>query len=582
MSKEDLQKCLKVGAAALIFSEVNKLRTAHEPPTKRRKLYQLQRENSKVAGFLTEGYHSENLFADRTKSIEEILKNAKKHKQILLQSPPFTGKTWLFQAIADYLSQSEHYNDYLIIPVSFILFDQTNIRLRDFWASKCDYPLSQLENLNTKKVILLDEFQVLFALNEKEVESTKDAQIIQNIVSENQYFMKLMKYWTWDDFTYVIGFAGYGSGRHRQSKAPTPHAITCKTSKYAKFTDEELESIYSDFLQRSQFNWMTTFPQSLKDTLKTNVDGHVGYISCILHSLADNHLRIPDETSLVQFFYSNEMYLRLFVQRPTPKWSHLSSTERNALKHLLLVEEDALNSNQAYYSLCRSGWCCWDDQRETVKFPCRLLKQLVLIAADQPLRPATDNFEKLVDFVDAFLEKIPSSLMVKTKSLCKNKTDTKLESFWKAEFYHIGHTLLRWDTHVSVEVYAHNHNKPKSYRRVDFYINGARNWAVEFLIEGEKKVRLQGKKVTSATEHNSRFREGGSYAPLKPKEWLVVDFRPFDDYSDLIPDTYLKNYWAVLYTDNKLRVIKYDEEGSKKETKDVVLFSSELYLEKSD
>jgi hypothetical protein len=118
---------------------------------------------------------------------------------------------------------------------------------------------------------------------------------------------------------------------------------------------------------------------------------------------------------------------------------------------------------------------------------------------------------------------------------------------------------------VSVEVQKIQEVKVSG--QVDFWINATKRWAVEFLIRGE----LENYGVSDAAEHVGRFR--GKYAPLSPRESLVVDFRPasYGDYYDITKDELLENYWVVVYNtqEKKSQVVKYDD--NKKRISDAIV-----------
>jgi len=166
-----------------------------------------------------------------------------------------------------------------------------------------------------------------------------------------------------------------------------------------------------------------------------------------------------------------------------------------------------------------------------------------------------------------FLSVLDRNLMTNTMTKKGDSANTILEAMWQKEFFRVASQMLRQNSTISVEV-TRGTIGGQSFNidgRVDFYINGDRQWAVEFLIRGE--LKSQG--ITDAEEHAARFE--GKYKQLPCKQKLVVDFRPsryasYDDFQmTLLPGVppkpiFLKNYWIVVYDSDKyewLQITKY-------------------------
>jgi len=157
-------------------------------------------------------------------------------------------------------------------------------------------------------------------------------------------------------------------------------------------------------------------------------------------------------------------------------------------------------------------------------------------------RPATDNFTHLSQFVDSFLSRLSANFFQSTLSTLKN--GAICEAKWQNEFYLSAVQLLGRRNEIGVEVSRgsvegqrmktdeigssdDSDDEKESNEisfdipgKVDFYINGKRQWAVELLVRGEQK---QGG-VPAVKEHSRRFTKG-HYRNLPRKEELVIDFR---------------------------------------------------------
>jgi len=239
-----------------------------------------------------------------------------------------------------------------------------------------------------------------------------------------------------------------------------------------------------------------------------------------------------------------------------------------------------------------------------------LSKQLFLMAMlNDQTGPLTDDFgDDLSKFMLAFLHHLDKTWMENT--LTKSTSNVILESMWQYEFYRFAKSSLCISSSVSVEV---SRGEVDGMRfdisgRLDFYINTDRQWAIEFLIEGEKEVtntepntdaddgskRKKRKRnsssstviQTQAEAHVSRLSIGGKYVPIPRKKALVVDFRPKlaegsyefqdKDNNNAPRPKGLPNYWVVIYARDfsLLEVIRYNEEGTCLGTKSILLLNS--------
>jgi len=194
-------------------------------------------------------------------------------------------------------------------------------------------------------------------------------------------------------------------------------------------------------------------------------------------------------------------------------------------------------------------------------------------------RPDKDTFEHVADLMHYFLSSLMSKWMKNTMSIYVADKISILEAMWQKEFYRIASQKLSSSSTINVEV-THGNIDQQAFKingKIDFYIDGQRQWAIEFLIRGDKEK--EG--LSDAQEHANRFQN--KYKSLPRKEYLLVDFRPskivyvdFLEYNNnnniakeqpkLVPKRkFLPNYWIVVYdTDKyeKLDIYKYDQYGN--------------------
>jgi len=192
-------------------------------------------------------------------------------------------------------------------------------------------------------------------------------------------------------------------------------------------------------------------------------------------------------------------------------------------------------------------------------------------------RPNTDSYDTLSQLMYNFLSSLDSNWMQDTMSIFVADKTSILEAAWQKEFYRFASQNLCANSTVSVEV-THGKIEQKEFKidgKVDFYIDGSRQWAVEFLIQGH--ITKGG--VSAAEEHANRF--NSSYKNLPWKECLLVDFRPktkiymdfIESYIEISEEKkipvykkrFLPNYWIVVYDNtnyDKLDIFMYDKNGN--------------------
>jgi len=261
-----------------------------------------------------------------------------------------------------------------------------------------------------------------------------------------------------------------------------------------------------------------------------------------------------------------------------------------ALQYLWIKNTDDFNSpthTKEYSTLLRSGWICLvDEDNEMVGFSCPLVRQFILITINDAIviRPENDNFKNLGEFIDAFLSRIKADFF-RENVMNININGGIKEAKWQNEFYHTAISILGSDYDIGVEVtkgmVIDTDSDDESMMvetdfnlkngRLDFYIYGTRQWAVELLIRGELSTS------DHLDEHVEPF-STGLYKDMPRKEELVIDFRPLFSHStndikslEKPKKIFHPNTWIVFYDihDEKidLIVVKYGQDGRKIEKK---------------
>jgi len=178
----------------------------------------------------------------------------------------------------------------------------------------------------------------------------------------------------------------------------------------------------------------------------------------------------------------------------------------------------------------------------------------------------TDGIEK---FVMDTLRQFPAGLNSE-ENYSTNKNNCLNEAFFRTEFYSIANKLIGINTQISVEVkkvrgkmtrLKDRSKKSKGkYPKLDMYVDGDKDWAIEFLITNNKSIK-------DTIEHIGRFvTKTGKYSTLPYRKFLVVDFRPItaihkECYQQVSQK--IKCAWLVHYNEDFsiLTIYRFDENG---------------------
>lgn len=179
--------------------------------------------------------------------------------------------------------------------------------------------------------------------------------------------------------TRILCFASYGRVSPSTTVLSTPFDFDTRFS-FPNFTDTDLDELFADFSIRTQnYHLRNLFPDIARQKIIELTEGHVGYVSAILHYL-NTEPSIRDEVSLLQCLESYGCSDFALHQRITPDWSRLTTEQRNELVRIWYLSEVPFDgSNPCHEFFIRRGWLAYTDgSHEAIKLPCPLSKQLFL------------------------------------------------------------------------------------------------------------------------------------------------------------------------------------------------------------
>lgn len=469
--------------------------------------------------------------------------------------------------IADELrSRGKH-----VVSLSMLGYSPSSHSLEEFWKIKTSRSYFDWFNHVSELYVLVDELQMTYPLRKEEIVDTYQLKNESAILAPEQHhhFFECAKVAMQNHTVKLIAFSSLGSSKIG-GLLPTPINFGHSGQHY-NFLENEVHELLSNFARRTQIKFISdgqVAPDFLRGFLESETNYHIGYCAAILHTINMFFLKINNEQEFKAFLYSKIYYTNLRAYRPLPSFYSINADERKALIEFWYKKEDAMSDH--YTNLVKRGWIGLNSATSQVYLYCPLYRDLLMMELFCSPRPKIDQLKDVGEFMQTFLARLQRKDL--EANLSKSRDDSILESWWQAEFYRIGCLILGESSTISVEV-GPKANIPSG--RLDFYINGTRRWAIEFLIcgntpEPEFDNRLE--------EHVSRFDASeGKYAALEPLEYLVVDFRPRytpkrqeKKFSDL-NHTYYR-VWIVLY-DNlnfvDLKLIKFSAIGVK--TEEIIL-----------
>jgi len=322
--------------------------------------------------------------------------------------------------------------------------------------------------------------------------------------------------------------------------------------------------LINDFQVRNQYH--IRLDDSTANLILSLTNGHCGYVSSILHFFNENGLdKYRSKKQQMSNLFSFDLYTHLLGLRCS---SYDSLTEKDDIDLFVeLVMNKFLFLVPKTMKLVRMGIASLSDEGLIV-FNCPMAEDLAfhyLLSPEKMMNITDIGFTDLSDTMDYALSCISYTTVKKSLSLDHQRN--LLEAFWQKEIYSILKSLLPAKVVVSSEVQYFDQDLALS-GKVDFYVNGGRNWAIELLINGYTKK--YGK--FNLEEHTERFRPFGKYRPMIDegicKDWLVIDFSSKEDSRHEFGSKIYRDCWVILYSINDhpveglFEVYKFDANGN--------------------
>jgi hypothetical protein len=447
-----------------------------------------------------------------------LAKSLEQKKVILVQAPPYSGKTSLAQLLENHLVV----NSLKLLRV---------IRISLLWGlvvgKKCEYDtfgkvwkrivgvewhkwVEQCEKIPS--ILIIDEAQMIYRDKNNANESMKNTgtavEFWDTIKLCLQGSMNLN----------VIMFAAYGYDTSSAGLS-IPVYIPSKNSigfKEIKFTYKELEAYTNDYCNKN-FGLSSDSCITLQfiSYINNATFGHVGLVRHLLHhtkNAMQNEIHNQKLTWRSIFTYLNsDVFSRTIDDcRATPKLSNLSDEQIKKCQEVYFKgkikfsESDDINKY-----LIESGLSVVViDNEKYLCFAAPLIEQSFF----QQYYGKEICAESTPNSLYEFIVKIFTIMCKKNRGILSDALESIslrfLEKLWQKEFYKIGNQVLGNDYYLSF--------LSESEEYTDFYIDGL-DWAIELLKEG-----------LDMEEYNRRIDETtGEYKEIMKvaNEMAIIDIR---------------------------------------------------------
>eukprot|EP01125_Pyxidicula_operculata_P007879 TRINITY_DN265_c0_g3_i1.p1 TRINITY_DN265_c0_g3~~TRINITY_DN265_c0_g3_i1.p1 ORF type:complete len:539 (+),score=82.82 TRINITY_DN265_c0_g3_i1:677-2293(+) len=414
---------------------------------------------------------------------------------ILVQSPPFSGKTSLAELIRYHFERIYGAENCILLSMLRLAPQQT---IGALWTDVSGTTINSWYNKREKCLIVLDEFQLLYAHGD------------DDIGGELWRLMKFIDGSTGFKHIKLVAFSSYGSTINLLGTA-TPYKFTCtKGIELLRCTPNEMRELIEDFNKRNTRRHQGVEISSMVEEIIYNMTGgHMGLIARTLW-LYQFCNYVQNEREFATFLLSKKYLDDMASQRGIPRFENLSESEKRIYMSLVLEGSVQIvqNNLDEIRKLIKYGLLI-EGPDGTVSFSSPLINYIVAIKLQEAFRPDVDQVDNIEEFLVMCLQRLRQSFLQNSKG--RGVGDKLLERSWQMEFFRAASSVLGSNTHISPDV-GHVF---KSTGFLDFYVNDKKKWAIEVTREGD-----------GIGEHLSRF--SGLYQLIETNEKVLIDFRSID------------------------------------------------------
>ncbi|PKY49591.1 hypothetical protein RhiirA4_528156 [Rhizophagus irregularis] len=440
--------------------------------------------------------------------IPPLVRDLLSKKVILVQAPPFSGKTSLAQILEYNLVHAPEFLNYRIVRVSMIWGQTVGVEncfdsFRELWLKIIGIDwfewLGQCRLIKT--ILIIDEAQLIYG-REKKVDE-------QNRRSADQFWMMIKSLLQEVTRINIIMFAAYGYRSSNTIKLTTPVMLpesNCKSLIDINFTCDELEKYIGMFCRKYFKNLDLSGISNLYKYIQVVTEGHAGLVRHILISTEDAMKKRIDSNHLTWeeiFKYLNSKKFDLSIYnncRAVPNVKSLNRKQLELCEETYLKGKTSFSDDEDAMYLVKTGVLMVVEDNRYLTFAAPLFKRAFFqqnygVNNSTDITP-TDLYQFIVKIFTAICNKQNRNILRKMLGVGSEKRI--LEQIWQKEFYRIGTQVLGKDHFLSCDVGSVFGCEGK----IDFYVEKF-EWAIELLRDGED---MKG--------HKDRFEPKGKYEKI--------------------------------------------------------------------
>ncbi|PKC55118.1 hypothetical protein RhiirA1_446908 [Rhizophagus irregularis] len=459
---------------------------------------------------------------DRLKSIVDFVR---KHRVVLLRSPPSSGKSTVGQTLRDFF---ESLSDGVYINLAGMCGKDeiyNSNKFDNYWKKMIGRSWTEISECKEEIYVIIDEIQVIYGNGAPFFWGS-----LKTILSS-------------ESNTRDIHIVLLGVYHPNVEPISTPLDLHCTLSlNVLLLTWEEFSQLVTKFIQRHVTLGSMNFiiPDPVRRALYNVTAGHVGLCRFVLRVLRDQFRENGKTVEMLQYLASTLLFNGMIGCARAFYWTRdwkVNKPETEFIRNKLLQPNTPFSGNlldpviKKFIKMGLITTINTNDERLTFSAPImRSVLSNYLFKA--PLNVNQSPSSTFDEFLLRTIERMSSSTLKESLG----KGSYLYERTWQMEWFRTAKTVIPENASVSSDVGG----SFGSVGFLDFYVDNGHCWGVELTREGEKLKK-----------HAERFESDGIYAEIPLKQWAILDFRR-NTKQVIMPK---KNFWYVLYSDDYKTVI---------------------------
>ncbi|CAB4441285.1 unnamed protein product [Rhizophagus irregularis] len=450
--------------------------------------------------------------------IKSLINELKCKKVILVQAPPFSGKTSTAQILEEALVNAPEYSNHRVIRISLLW--ESHINWDTFgkkWKSIVGISWEEWTKQCRKipSILIVDEAHLIYG-KDKKVSNKESA----DKESADQFWATVKSLLQEVSSIKIIMFAAYGYRSSNYAGLATPVKLpetNCKSLIDINFSQGELKNYVKNYCSKCFKILNQQEVLELYEYIRKVTEGHAGLVRHILGSIENALKNKIDELNwkiIFKYLNSKEFDLSIYNNcRAVPNVKSLNRKQLELCEETYLKGKTPFSDDEDAVYLVKTGVLMVVEDNGYLTFAAPLLKRAFFqqnygVSSSSNIIP-TDLYQFIVKVFTAMCNKLSGNILRETLGF--GSEGRILEQTWQKEFYRIGTQVLGRNHFLSPEVGSVFGCEGK----IDFYVDKL-DWAIELLRDGED---MKG--------HKDRFEPGGKYKEIVKyaKSIAIIDIR---------------------------------------------------------